>query len=146
MRFLKPLSIMLLVVIGAAGCQTPVAPGGATMMDTLVASLRQEGAKVERMETLPRSAYPFFSTQAVRLQVNGLDVQVFEFTSAAESEANARGIAATGTPIGATQITWVDTPHFYQRDRIIVLYVGRASLLTQLLEKVLDPPIINGQA
>jgi hypothetical protein len=146
MRFTKALSIMLFVLIGAAGCQTPVAPGGGTTTDTLVASLRQEGASVERMETLPRSAYPFFSTQAVRLQVNGIDVQVFEFTSAAESEANAQRIATTGTPIGTTQIAWVDTPHFYRRDRLIVLYVGRASELMQLLEKVLGPAIIGGRA
>ena len=146
MRFTKPLSIVLLALIGAAGCQTPVAPDGATTIDTLVSSLRQQGAKVERTETLPRSAYPFFSTQAVRVRVNRIDVQVFEFSSAAESDVNARGISTTGTPIGGTQITWVDTPHFYRRDRLIVLYVGQSAELRHLLENVLGPAFVDGQA
>lgn len=146
MRLTRPLSITLLALISAVGCHTPVAPDGATTIDALVASLRQQGAKVERIEILPRSAYPFFSTQAVRLQVNGIDVQVFEFSSAAESDANARNISPTGTPVGASQITWVDTPHFYRRDRLIVLYAGQSAELRHLLENVLGPAFVDGQA
>lgn len=146
MRFFKPLSRMLLALIGVAGCHTPVAPGGTTMTDTLVASRRQEGAKVERMETLPRSAYPFFSTQAVRLQVNGLDVQVFRIHVGGGIGSQCRRNCGDGNPnrryadhVGGYASLLSERPPHRALCR-------RASQLTQLLEKVLGPAIINGQA
>jgi hypothetical protein len=39
----------------------------------------------------------------------------------------------------------MDTPHFYKRARLIVLYVGHSADLLKLLEAVLGPPFAAGR-
>lgn len=34
------------------------------------------------------------------------------------------GSIARAAPIGQSQITWMDIPHFHRRDQLIVLYLG----------------------
>ena len=61
----------------------PVGPAELTSTDALVQALVQQGAAVARAGAMPASAYPFFSVNAKRIVLNGADVQVFEYSSAA---------------------------------------------------------------
>jgi len=77
--------------------------------------------------------------------VNGAEVTVFAYSSADRAAADAAKVSPTGSSIGQTQISWLDTPHFYKRDRLIVLYVGHSADLLKVLEAVLGPPFAAGR-
>jgi hypothetical protein len=136
---------VLFAALLICSCQDPVAPTELNSTDSLIRLLARDGAKVTRAETMPTSAYPFFSTSAQRIVVNGADVQVFEYPNAARADSDAARVSPNGTPIGQAQISWMDTPSFYKRDRVIVLYVGHAVDISQRLESILGPPFARGQ-
>jgi hypothetical protein len=120
-------------------------PSELTSTDALVRELQQQGATVTRAAALPQSAYPFFSVKAQRIVVNGEDVQVFVYQNTTRADSDASRVSPTGTPIGQSQIGWMDTPNFYKRDRLIVLYVGHSTGVTKPLEGILGPPFAFGR-
>ena len=125
-----------------AGC-TGHNPAGPSQLDTaqaLVPLLEHVGARVSVAERMPSESFPFFSVRALRLLVNGQSVHVFEYPDASSAAADAARVAPGGTPIGSTQITWVDPPRFYMRGRLIVLYVGRDQEVSSILQTVLGQP------
>ena len=46
-------------------------------------------------------------------------------------------VSEDGSSIGTNMPFWVGDPHFYQKERIIVLYVGDDPAIEELLEYVL---------
>jgi len=80
---------------------------------------------------------PFFSVTGFSIQVNGSSVQVFEYDTAEDAEADASLVSSDGSSIGTTMPFWVDDPHFYYKEKIIVLYVGDDPAIEELLESVL---------
>jgi hypothetical protein len=103
-----------------------------------VDALRAAGASVEPTGPITQD---FFTAEGHTLQVNGADVQVFEYESAEAMESEASQVGSDGGSIGTTMVTWVDAPHFYKAGRIIVLYLGSddAILILALLEQVVGP-------
>lgn len=112
-------------------------------LDALIDALSAAGATVERGDTVSQ---PFFEPTGQIVKVNGADVQVFEYPDAASAESAASTISADGSSIGTTIVTWVDTPHFYRKDNLIVLYVGRDVGVIDLLTGALGSPIAEGPA
>jgi hypothetical protein len=143
MRFRPAYFIVLAVGISFCGSNA-VQPSELTS-DALIRALLQQGATVNRASTVPRSSYPFFSVSAELLQVNGTDVQLFEYASAARADSDASKVSPTGSAIGQSQVSWMDTPHFYKRDRVIVLYVGHSADVLRMLEGVLGKPFAAGR-
>jgi len=132
---------LLVVAFLSASCAgSPTAPGD---MD-IIAALQQQGVVVSHVERMPRTSFPFFSVNAERLSVNGENVHVFDYPSDSSAEREAQMISSGGTPIGTTQISWVNTPSFYRRSSTIVLYVGRTSEIATALTNVLGQPIAGG--
>jgi len=78
-----------------------------------------------------------FSVTGFFIQVNGSSVYVFEYNSAEDAEADASLVSPSGKSIGTSMPLWVDVPHFYLKERIIVLYVGDDPAIEELLESVL---------
>jgi hypothetical protein len=142
-------SLRLLAVVGAvctAGClhKTPTGPLGVLRMDRLVEELRQQRVTVSRQGAEPRDAFPFFSVQPTRLTINGDDVHIFEFTTETIATSAASTVAAAGTPIGTTQVTWISPPRFYRRNRFIALYLGGAGETVRALDAVFGKPFAGG--
>jgi len=79
------------------------------------------------------------------IQVNGADVQVFGYPSATRADSDSAKVSPTGSPIGQSQISWMDTPNFYKRDRLVVLYVGHSVDVMKPLEAILGPPFAAGR-
>ena len=79
----------------------------------------------------------FFYNSGFSIQVNGSSVQVFEYNSAEDAEADASLVSSDGSSIGTSMPFWVDDPHFYYKEKIIVLYVGDDPAIEELLESVL---------
>jgi len=101
-----------------------------------VDALEAAGAEVEPVETLDPG---FFDTTAQIIEVNGAQLQVYEFADPAAAQAAAATVSEDGTEIGSAVIRWMDAPHFYQQGRIIVLYLGNDAQMLSLLEEILGP-------
>ena len=140
---MQRIKLSVAAVLLATGCaaHSPAAPSALANVQALVPLLEHTGARVSVVEQMPRESFPFFSVRAQRLLVNGQSVRVFEYPGANSAVADAARVAPDGTPIGSTQITWVDPPRFYMRGQLIVLYVGRDEDVSAMLEDVLGPPI-----
>jgi hypothetical protein len=102
----------------------------------LVEALQAEGAQVELGDSIQQ---PFLSVPGQIVQVNGADVQVFEYASAEDMGLEASQVTEDGSPIGTSTITWIAPPHFYRSGRLLVLYVGEDQAVIDLLESVIGP-------
>lgn len=108
---------------------------------SLVDALRAKGAEVEPTDTVEQ---PFFDVTGQIITVNGMEVQVFEYASAEAAGEEASLIGPDGSAIGATMVTWLNAPHFYQQGRLIVLYVGNDENTLNLLESMVGRQIAGG--
>lgn len=98
----------------------------------LVDALRAKGLTVEPAGPVSQ---PFFDVEGTRLQVDGTEVQVFEFADAAAAQATIAQLGPDGNP-PTMIIDWVGPPHFYQAGRIVVLYVGEEAQVIQALTEI----------
>jgi hypothetical protein len=110
--------------------------------DQLVAALAAAGVSVE--DTGETLSQPFFEPPARRIRLNGEELQVFAFGSQAQAEAAAATISPGGFEIGTSMVSWVATPHFYQADDLIVLYVGDQAAIVSALDAAMGPQIAGG--
>ena len=107
----------------------------------LIEGLKSTSASVEPGESISQ---PFFTPQGQVIKINGEDVQVFEYVSEEEVLKEAMQVSADGSSVGTTIITWIDTPHFYQSGKIIVLYVGSNQEVIEHLTELLGPQFAGG--
>lgn len=133
---------VLVFSLCAIACDTanPAGPSELSSTVALITALRQNGATVVRGDVLPRESNPFFSTNAHVLFVNTGHVNVFEYATLAAAESDAAKVSPDGSSVGSTMITWIGPPHFYKKDRLIVVYAGSADDVLRPLEAVLGPP------
>lgn len=117
---------------------SPVTPfeGEVTDYASLVEAIKSRGILVEHVEEIAAESSSF-SVPAKIISVGGADVQVFEFQSESDAQASRLTISEDGTEIGTSIIRWIDTPHFYTKGKLIVLYVGQNPEITTLLESLL---------
>ena len=69
--------------------------------------------------------------------VNGENVQVFEYSDEASAEVEATTVSPDGSSIGTSMVSWVAPPHFYKVSKLILLYVGESGELIKVLEGTL---------
>ena len=115
-----------------------------TRMDyaALLDKLRGKGLKAESGDEI---AQPFFSVKGKTISANGESLQVFEYPSESEAEAQAKLVDPRGDSVGTTMVNWVDAPHFYRGGKLIVLYVGNNSEVMKALEDLLGPQFAGRQ-
>jgi len=80
---------------------------------------------------------PFWTVPAHVFGADGGDLQIYEFTTARAARDAAAQVSPTGGSIGATMMTWMAAPHFFQRDRVIVNYVGSSPRVLAELQKLM---------
>jgi len=71
------------------------------------------------------------------INVRGEDVQVFQYSNAAATDAQAALVSLDGSAVGTTKVQWVGPPHFYKKGKLLVLYVGDNDKVLKTLEAVL---------
>lgn len=101
---------------------------------SFVDSLEKRNVSVSVVETLEDS---MFSVPGIVLSVNGEITQVYEFESGSAAEMASAMVSEDGTQIGLNSIRWMDTPHFFSQDKIIVQYIGHDTETLSLLESIL---------
>ncbi len=105
-------------------------------ISVLVDNLRATGANIQPAGDITQ---PFFSVKGLVITVNGSNVQVFEYADANAADAEAALVSSDGSSIGTTMASWVAPPHFYEAEKLIVLYVGESEAIIDILESVLGP-------
>ncbi len=107
--------------------------GPVTDYVSLIDELRKSSANVDPTGTIDQ---PFFSVVGQTILVNRENVQVFEYLTQEEANEDASNVSPDGHSIGLSMPLWVESPHFYKKEKIIVLYVGDDPLTIELLESV----------
>ncbi|HEX8116896.1 MAG TPA: hypothetical protein VF521_06465 [Pyrinomonadaceae bacterium] len=110
-------------------------------LDALIKRLRAEGVRVERGGKVSQ---PFFSAGGQVLSVEGEDVQVFRYATAAAAEREAGLVSPDGSSVGTNMMSWMSTPHFFRKDNLIVLYVGDNPAVLRALGAVLGTQFAGG--
>lgn len=121
------------------------AAGGISLegsLEALIEGLEYTGATVVRGGKVDE---PFWPVTGIVLEVNGEQVQVFEFADEASREAASSAITAAGQPSPTMIVEWVSTPHFWASGRFIVLYVGENAEVIGQLTEALGEPIAEGE-
>ncbi len=144
MKLFLIFTFLLLLAVGSATCggdfstakqaqgQSLASP--VTDQASLISKLRAAGASVEVVGEVDQ---PFLSVTGTMIKLQGEDVQVFQYSSAAEMEAQAAPISRDGTAVGTRKIHWIGSPHFFKQGRVLVLYVGNDQKVEKTLEAVL---------
>lgn len=101
---------------------------------SLIAAIKSRGILVNEIEILDDS---FFSVPIKVISVGGIDLQVYEFNTKSDMETAMRIVSSDGTEIGLSVIRWMDVPHFYSQDQIIVQYIGQNPEILNLLDSLL---------
>ena len=130
-KIVLSLSLFMVFAFSACAVESKIAN---TNLDGLIAQMRENGVTVELGEQVLQ---PFFSPSAQIVKVNGAEVQVFEFTDIAAREAAQATISPDGTSIGTSMITWMDTPNFWGKGQLIVLYVGSDAATIDMMNSIL---------
>lgn len=137
----------VLLIAGLSLLTAACAPGQAETVaapldaNALIEALTAPGAEVDDGGAVEQA---FFSVDGRIVRVDGEDVQVFEYPDAAARQAESELIQPDGSPNPTTMVTWVDTPHFWARDSLIVLYVGQDEATISALDAVLGEAIAGG--
>lgn len=83
--------------------------------------------------------------EATNVCVDGEEVKVYVYPSEEErTVATARIDPDDPTNIGTAIVEWAGAPKFWERDRILVLYLGNNDDTTTLIDTVLGPPFARG--
>ncbi|HEX9444549.1 MAG TPA: hypothetical protein VGA73_10530 [Candidatus Binatia bacterium] len=101
---------------------------------SFIDTLRASGVSVEPEGDVEQ---PFFSVQGMMIKVRGEDVQVFQYSSAAAADAEAAPISRDGGAVGTTKPHWIGAPHFYKKEKLLVLYIGDNDGVLKALEGAL---------
>jgi hypothetical protein len=109
--------------------------------DKLVEKLESSGASINIGESISQ---PFFTPQGQIVNLNGEDVQIFEYESGEEASNEAKLVSTDGSSIGTSMFTWIDTPHFYQSGSIIVIYIGNNPQVIGTLTELLGTQFAGG--
>jgi hypothetical protein len=88
---------------------------------SLAGALKARGLKVEPAGEVTQ---PFFSVEGRAFDVEGDNVQVFRYPTEAAAKRDSAGISPDGSGSATSMASWVGTPHFYRKGRLIVLHVG----------------------
>jgi hypothetical protein len=113
-------------------------------VEQLVADLEQAGASVRELAKLDSRA-PILLRRGVILCLDSEEISVYVFDSSEERVAVTAVIDPEDpTRVGEAIIEWTGRPRFWERDRIVVLYVGTEEETEGLLTSILGRPFARG--
>lgn len=137
----------LTVVLVVAGCDSgpssnPPSSHGGPVRDqpSLIDALRASGLSVN---PVARVQQPVLSGSGETVQVNSETIQVYEYPDGKAAQDDAAKVQPNGTVPGVS-VNWPGPPHFYLKERIIVIYPGNDQTVLTALEGALGKPFAVG--
>lgn len=127
-------------VVGRQQRESPAAPESPPVRNALELSdaLQRAGFAVTWMGPIE---HPALDTPGQRLQIDGTEVQVFEFDSEAERSRMAGKVDGNGNLQGAPLADWQGQPHLWATERLLVTYPGLEGGTVLLLSALLGDPM-----
>jgi len=134
--------LLLIAGLLLTACGTVPQSHGGPVQDqvSLIDALR----KTVTVDISGTVAQPFLhpaSGTTVRLSgttlANPADLQLFEYPSAGNAQADAHQIRADGSGNATTIVDWVAPAHFYIKGRVMVIYVGNDAAVQSLLQSLM---------
>lgn len=132
---------VVIILLGLfAGACSPAkegeSSGALNSVEELIAALEGQGVSMTKGEQFEQA---FFSVPALLLNTDETSIQVFQYADQAAAQTDAELVAMDGSSVGTSMPFWVGDPHFYQKSRLIVLYLGSDENLLSALEAVMGP-------
>jgi hypothetical protein len=102
--------------------------------------------RAEKIEIKPQGEVdqPFFAVKGKVISLYGDHVQIFEYVSADKADSEAALVSRDGTTVGTAKPHWLGTPHFYKKEKLIVLYLGNNEKVLKALEARLGRQFAGG--
>ncbi len=85
----------------------------------------------------------FFEVEARNIRIGEDKIQIFEYPSVGEMENEASTISEEGYKVKNVFINWIKPPHFYKKDKLLVLYLGENRSIMDNLEKIAGEQFIG---
>lgn len=121
-----------------------ISPGPTDGPEKLVLDLEAAGAKASIGGLF--AGDPFSNAQGGLMCVGSEPVQLYVFGSElARQQAAQRVDPANPSNMGTTMVDWNGRPRMWQRDRMIIVYLGEDAPTEALLRGVLGEPFASGQ-
>ncbi len=141
---MKQTTCLLLAVLLMAACAPGAMPGvtptevRVSIQDyaSLVEAFKAQGVAAQPGEEIDD---PVFAIKGRAVNLPNARLQVIEYATEAQAQAVAATITPDGFGVGNAQVEWVEPPHFYRANRMIVLYFGQDEATLALLPRVLGP-------
>ncbi|HVX28948.1 MAG TPA: hypothetical protein VHA53_00605 [Nitrolancea sp.] len=129
--------VLLLIVLAIVGSRVSAESGdsdrsGSSDIAGLVARLRLAGLSVIVEDT---AHDPRLSVGGRNLLVNGENVAVYAYRDAWSADADAARLL---DEYGDDLSDWIDAPHLFRDDRLLVVHAGGSDELNELLGKLLE--------
>ena len=129
--------VMVMGTVGAGCASNPETDKAILDYSALLTDLRGIAESVEESMQISQ---PFFSVRGKIVQVEGEDVQIFEYETREAMDAEAKYVSPDGTTFvmkdHISYVDWIAPPHFYKSGRIIVIYIGSNEKIIGMLENV----------
>lgn len=130
--------VAITLMILTSGClfyeKEPVTEDDSKYIIGYVSLLKHLQSEDIEVKTLGISRQPFFSIRSMNLTLNGELVHVFDYSNITAAQKDKALVSPDAQFIDNTRMRWTGTPHFYNSEEVIVLYVGDDKKIISALE------------
>ena len=117
-------------------------PGASRDLAALIKDLRAHAATIKLSnETVAQS---FFTARGRIIYINGESIWIFSYANRTTLDRDAHKISSDGMTIGNTKPSWLGTPHFFRRPRMIILYLGDEPRILDVLRGAVGTQFAGG--
>ncbi|GMR02783.1 MAG: hypothetical protein BMS9Abin20_1131 [Acidimicrobiia bacterium] len=132
-----------LVAPGSEGTEDREPRGVVSGAEVLVADLKALGVVVEDTGSFSTI---FLGGRGLTYCIDGQQINVWEYPSQDDRKAASRLIDRNDpSSIGNSMVEWRGDPTFWQRDTILVLYLGKQAATLNVLNELLGPAFAEGR-
>ena len=104
---------------------------------SFIDDMKHLGYGVEQMNTT--EGHELNSSQTI-LIIGNAEISVYEYKDVNSLKKAVSWVNGTGDITGKGAITWVSYPHFYKKNKIIVIYYGNDYKINSDLKKIMGKP------
>lgn len=138
MKKLSKITILPLILVISSGClfneNEPVNDEDLPRIIGYVSLLNHLQSEGLEVRTMGISRQPFFSVRSMNLTLNGELIYVFDYHNVTAARNDMALVSPDARVINNTRMHWTGTPHFFNSEEIIVLYIGEDQKIITALE------------